>query len=176
MEINQTNFGLIYDEYLPKIYRFVFYRVRHPEIAEDLTSAIFLKVVQNLDSYQPGPAGIGPWLYKIARNTVIDYSRTNKATSDLSQAEHVASSHDVLGDTDTALKVDWVKSQLKDLSEIQREVLMLRVWDNLSHREIAETLGISEANSKVSFSRAITALKGSASAVLLILINLKGNL
>lgn len=176
MEINQTNFGPIYDEYLPKIYRFVYYRIRHPEIAEDLTSAIFLKVVQNWDSYKPGPVGIGPWLYKIARNTVIDYSRTNKSTADLSEAEHVASSHDVLGDTDTALKLDWVKAQLENLSEVQREVLMLRVWDNLSHREISETLGISESNSKVSFSRAISALKGSAVLVLIALINLKGNL
>jgi len=71
METNQTNFGRIYDEFLPKIYRFVYYRVRHRQIAEDLTSAIFLKVVQNMPSYRPGPVGMGPWLYKIARNTLI---------------------------------------------------------------------------------------------------------
>jgi RNA polymerase sigma-70 factor (ECF subfamily) len=170
-----TNFGQIYDHFLPKIYRFVYYRLRHRQIAEDLTSAIFLKVVQNMDSYQPNPAGPGPWLYRIARNTVIDHTRTRKETTDINEAFDLASDTDILASTDSTLKLEWVRKELENLSEIQREVLVLRVWDNLSHQEIAETLGISEANSKVSLSRAMQSLKQVAPLVVLFLINYKLN-
>jgi RNA polymerase sigma-70 factor (ECF subfamily) len=176
MEINESDFRRLYDEYLPKIYRYAYYRVRHKEAAEDVAQAVFLKVVQNYSSYKDEGVGVGPWIYRIARNTVIDYVRAQKPLGGLDEAVNVSTSEDVLASTDEKLKLDWVRNELKNLSELQQEVVMLRVWDELSHREIADALGISEGNSKINFSRAVKTLKQQAPLVLLLLILTKAQL
>ncbi len=156
---NWANFGSIYDEYLPKIYRYVYYRTRHRETAEDLTSTVFAKAVQGLKTFRSESGMFAPWLYRIARNVLIDYARANKPTLDLEAAIHAASDHNVLADADTQMKRESIKAALKHLSPQQQEVVMMRVWDELSHREIGEILEISEGNAKITFSRAVAALK-----------------
>jgi RNA polymerase sigma-70 factor (ECF subfamily) len=156
---NWVNFGEIYDIYLPKIYQYVYYRTHHKQTAEDLTGSVFLKLIQNISIYDGSKSIFAPWLYSIARNTVIDHMRKNKPTQDLETAFNVASDHDVLGTTDASLKIDLVKAALSKLTPTQQEVLTLRVWDGLSHREIAQVLKISEDNSKVNFSRGVAMLK-----------------
>ncbi len=156
---NWESFNKLYEHYLPKIYQFVYYRTRHRQTAEDLTSAIFLKVVQNLGSYHLGSAPFAAWLYRIARNTVIDHSRTHKPTSDLEAAFNIASKDDVMGAADSAIKLEALKRGMRDLSDLQQQIMTMRVWDGLSHREIAEILDITEGSSKVAYSRAVTILK-----------------
>jgi RNA polymerase sigma-70 factor (ECF subfamily) len=156
---NWENFDRVYDYYLPKIYQFVYNRMRHKQTAEDLTSVIFLKVVRNLNSYRQGDAIFAAWIYKIARNTLIDYFRSHKTTQDLETAFDLASKDDVVGAVDTVIKLEAVRSALKNLSEPQREILTMRVWEGLSHAEIAEIMEISESSSKVTFSRAVANLK-----------------
>lgn len=158
---NWTNFDEIYDQYLPKIFQFVYYRVRHKQTAEDITSQVFLKLVHNFHSYNPAKAPFGAWLYRIARNTLIDHVRTAKPTSDLDAAFGVAGSDDLMEAADIKIKLESVKTEMNKLSELQREVLTMRVWDGLSHKEISEILEISEDSSKVALSRAINNLKQS---------------
>ena len=158
---NWQNFDGIYDHYLPKIYRFVYYRTRHKQTAEDITSLVFLKVVGHLGSYRKEKAPFGTWLYRIARNTIIDYVRTVKPTQDLETAFFVSSKENVAAKTEVRMQLEAVKFQMKNLSELQRDVLTMRVWDELSHQEISEILEISEDSSKVALSRAIANLKQS---------------
>lgn len=173
---NWSNFGMVYDKYLPKIYRYIYYRLRHKETAEDITQAVFLKVVQNIQSFQDQGAGLSPWLYRIAHNALIDYTRVQKPTSELDEAINVASNQDILAQTDDVLKLEWVRQEMKGLTELQQEVILLRVWDGLSHSEIAQALNISEGNSKISFSRAVKALKSQTPLILLLLIISKPNI
>ena len=74
--INGDNvaFGQIYDLYFKKIYKFVYYRVGHKEIAEDLAEDVFIKAHTKLKSLKD-PGLFTGWLYQIARNAVIDYYR-----------------------------------------------------------------------------------------------------
>jgi RNA polymerase sigma-70 factor, ECF subfamily len=152
------DFGRIYDQYLPKIYQFVFYRIRHKQTAEDLSATVFLKVVQNIQSYKSDRPFVA-WIYTIARNTVIDHTRTHKSVSNIEEAYDLASSDDVMGSADMALRSETLRKAMKNLTVIQQEVLTMRIWDGLSHKEIAEILKISESNSKVTFSRAVAAVK-----------------
>ncbi|MBX4187419.1 MAG: RNA polymerase sigma factor [Candidatus Doudnabacteria bacterium] len=155
------NFDTIYDQYLPKIYQYVFYRLRHKQIAEDVTSQIFLKAVQHLGSFKQGQAPFGAWLYRIARNAVIDSVRRQKPVSDLETAMGVSSPDNVMRQIDAKVSLQAAQKQMQKLPDLQREVLTLRVWDELSHREIANILEISEDSSKVALSRAIANLKQS---------------
>src|SRR3989338_7003410 len=68
-------FGLLYDHYLPPIYRFVLFRVSHREEAEDITHQTFLKAWEGIHRYSPQGHAFGSWLYRIARNAVIDAHR-----------------------------------------------------------------------------------------------------
>jgi RNA polymerase sigma-70 factor, ECF subfamily len=156
---NWLDFDKIYDFYLPKIYQYVYYRVRHKQTAEDLTSAIFLKTVQNLHTFRSGSAPFGAWLYRIARNTVIDHTRTHKPTQDLEAASEITDKQNVMEDADNNLKLETVKASVAKLNPEQREILTMRVWDELSHKEISQILEISEGASKVAYSRALSALK-----------------
>lgn len=158
---NWTNFDQIYDQYLPKIYQFVYYRTRHKQTAEDITSQVFLKAVQHLSTYKIGQAPFAAWLYRIARNAVIDNSRRHKPTQDLETAYNLAGSDNVMRAVDAKVTLEIVQTEMLKLSELQREVLTMRVWDELSHREISEILEISEDSSKVALSRAISNLKQS---------------
>lgn len=160
-----SNFDQLYAAYLPRIYGFVFNRVRHKQTAEDLTAQVFYKVVDHLGSFRADQGGFQAWVYRIARNQVIDHYRVSKPTADLETAAEPQVGDDFVEQIDLGMNAAALKRQLKQLSEQQREVVMLRVWDDLSHAEIAAVLNISEANSKVIFSRAVARLRQLVSVV-----------
>ena len=76
-------FGTLYDAYLERIYRFVYFRVEDQQTAEDITSQVFLKAWENLGRFQIGGTPFLAWLYTIAHNAVIDHYRTRKVTAAL---------------------------------------------------------------------------------------------
>ena len=76
---NKKDFSALYEKYSDKIRNFIMKKVNNDYIAEDITSKVFEKALKNLDSYQWQGVSFGSWLYRIARNTVYDYYRTNKA-------------------------------------------------------------------------------------------------
>lgn len=151
-------FGNLYDSYVRKIYDFIYYRTHHKQTAEDLTSLVFTKALENFSRYDDKKGGFSAWLYRIAKNTVIDHYRTNKPTNSLEDAWDAPAASDVLRDADTALKLEQVKKYLNKLEPLQRDIVLMRVWDGLSHKEIAEILGISEASAKMTFSRTLARL------------------
>jgi len=76
-------FAKLYDKYLDKIYQFVFYRTSHRETAEDLTAQIFMKALERIGSYDSQQAQFATWLYRVARNTIIDYYRSQKKDANI---------------------------------------------------------------------------------------------
>src|SRR6185503_5788991 len=90
-------FSDLYNTYFEKIYVFVFYRVSHKEVAEDLTEDIFLKAYQQLKNLTATEAFQG-WLYKIARNRIIDYYRSKKESVALEGLENSLSYEQALVD------------------------------------------------------------------------------
>ncbi len=157
---NWDNFGQLYNKYLPKIYQYLYYRTRHKQTAEDLAATVFFKAVRGIQGFSKDKNAIfASWLYGIARNALIDHLRGDKPSVALNEDLNISSSENLLEKTDLALKLDSIKSQLKELSSTQQEVVTLRVWDGLSHKEIANVLNISESNSKITFSRAVAILK-----------------
>ncbi len=152
-------FGGVYDLYVRKIHDFIYYRVHHRETAQDLTSETFLKAVRNIGGFDPGKGSISAWLYRIARNTVIDHYRTRHAELEIDDAWDLASGSDAGADIDALMKIDSVRSEMKKLKSEQREVVIMRVWQELSYKEIAAILGKSEANCKMIFSRSLKQLR-----------------
>jgi len=167
---NSEQFTLLFDEYYKKIYDFIYFRTHHKETAEDIVSLVFTKSLENIKTFNPSKGKFSTWLYQIARNSIIDHYRAFKETSNIEDAWDISSNVNIERDTDTKAKLEKVQEFLKTLPRQQRDIVIMRVWDGLSHKEIAEILQISEANSKMSFSRAISKINKEVAIVIFTLV------
>lgn len=138
-------FNQIYDQYIDKIYRFVFLKVNSQQIAQDLTSEIFLRFWESLDS----PAEVEnpkAFIYQIARNLVVDHYR-DKSRVNLIPIESVElKDPDVNIEEQASLASDMTRVQ-KALAELKPDHQDAIIWyylDEFSIVEIAEFLDKSE--------------------------------
>ncbi len=156
---NLKEFGILYDIYVKRIHDFVYFKTYHKETAEDLTSKTFMKALENIKNYDAKIGTFSSWLYRIARNTVIDHYRTSKNTSDIEDVWDLSSDQDIQLDFEAKEDLAKVKAHLAKLSPENRDIVILRVWQEMSYAEIAEVLGKSEGSCKMMFSRTIAKLK-----------------
>lgn len=151
-------FAQLYDAYIERVYRFIFFRVTDVQMAEDLTSQVFLKAWENIGRYRPkGP--FLAWLYAIARNTVIDHYRTHKQTVSLDEAAPVAVQDDKLDQQlELQFEMKSVQEAMQNLTEEQQEVLMLKFIAEFDTGQIARRMGKSEGAIRALQMRALQAL------------------
>ncbi len=151
-------FGQLYEAYLDRVYRFIFFRVTDVQMAEDLTSQVFLKAWENLGRYHPhGP--FLAWLYAIARNTVIDNYRTRKQTVSLDEAAPVAAQDDKLDDRmQLEFEMQTLQAAMQHLTLEQQEVITLKFIAEYDTAHIAKHMGKSEGAVRALQMRALQAL------------------
>ena len=154
-------FGLLYDRHVAAIYRYVYYRVRDDAEAEDLTSDVFIRALKAMPRYEPRQAFLA-WLYRIARNAVIDRARKgNRQVSFEDALEHpgvdkiVEPDAEILAHSDSAT----LRDALQKLTPLQREVVVLRFLEGYSTLEIAGMVGKREGTVRGIQFRAIGALR-----------------
>lgn len=152
-------FGLLYDHYLDPIYRFIYYKVFSRELAEDLTSDVFLKALRRLSSYNSERGRFNSWLYQIARNSVVDYYRTKKENIPIDDVFDLGHDERTPEQLDALAGLVKVEEYLRTLPVRQREIITLRIWEGKSFDEIAELLGGTEGSAKMAFSRSIRLLR-----------------
>lgn len=167
---NKEEFGKLYDRYVRKIYDFVYYKTHHKETAEDITSRVFIKALEKIDTFNCDRGFFSAWIYQIARNSVIDFYRTKKGDIGIDDVWDLASIDNIERDIDVRQKLEKVEKYLKELKNDQREIIMLRVWQGMNYKEIAEILDKSEASCKMMFSRAIKDLRKDVPAHLVLYI------
>lgn len=153
------NFDALYTRHLKGIYAFIFYRTMERYTAEDLTSQTFLKAYENLSSFNPKKGAFSTWLYRIARNTVFDHFRTLHKHEDIDEVWDLPSDDNPFLKASNKLDYEQIHQALQHLSKEKRELVLLRLWDGLSYKEIAEITGKSEASLKMMFSRTISEVR-----------------
>ncbi len=164
------NFVLLYDAYLDKIYRFLYFRTSHQETAEDLASQAFLKAFDKIQSFDASKGTFQSWLYRIAHNLLIDHYRVPKRDVDISAAENIASNSSPEQDTERELTIAQIQKLLTTLPEASQELIVLRIWEELPYSEIAKIMDKSEASLKMQFSRIIAGLRNHPMLMLSIII------
>lgn len=157
---DSDSFGTLYDAYLERIYRFVYFRVEDQQTAEDITSQVFLKAWENLGRFQIGGTPFLAWLYTIAHNAVIDHYRTRKVTAALDDVRLSDPGHaeTVENGIDAAVEMNSIKNALQTLTDDQRQVLVLKFIDEMSNEEIAQHLGKREGAIRALQMRGLKAL------------------
>jgi RNA polymerase sigma-70 factor (ECF subfamily) len=155
-------FGRLFDEYHEPVYRFIANRVNRPSDAEDLTQLVFVKALEALPRYEVRGVPFGGWLFRLARNTIIDHARTRHDHAELNAAADRAT--DEAGPDEVTLlrqDLDAVARALADLTGEQREAIELRFFAGLSAREAAEAMGKQEGTVRGLQFRAIASLRRS---------------
>ena len=154
-------FGLLYEHYLPKIYRFILIKVSHKEQAEDLTHLTFLKAWENVRSYKYRGHPFSSWLYRIARNAVIDHYRrgvVQVSIEDVS-AEVLGVDNSLSEETDVKILWEDLLEAMRTLKEVEQDILIMRFVEDLPHQEIAAAVDKTEGAVKVIQHRALKKLK-----------------
>jgi len=157
----------IYDKYVDKIYRFIFLKVKSPEIAEDLCSEAFMRGWEAYKNQNPKSKiqNIQAFLYQIARNLLADHYR------EASRAQLVSTDSTPITDPEQDLEekailnsdVEIVKGALADIKNDYREVLVWYYLDEFSVPEIAKITNKSEEAVRVKIHRALKALRNQVS-------------
>ncbi len=166
---NLEQFGLLYEQYVKKIYNFTYYKTTSREVAEDLTSQTFFKALNGIGRFDD-KGSFSAWLYTIARNTIIDHYRSQRPESNIEDAWDLYDDSDIENEIDVQSDLKKVKKYMTKLDPAQREIVMLRVWEDLSYKEIALITGKSEQNCRMIFSRTIAKIRQEALIALLIII------
>lgn len=161
-EGKEEAFGALYDRHISAIYRFVFLKVGGRKgDAEDITHEVFLSAWKNIGRYEFQGFPFSSWLYRIARNAIIDYYRTSKPNIALHEApEYLLVSEKTEGhDLDTKLEVERIKKYLALLEPAYQDVLIMKFVEDRSNKEIAVALEKTEGAIRVIQHRALKQLK-----------------
>lgn len=153
-EIALMNREKIYLEFKNKVSAYVAGKGISGHEAEDIVADVFLKVYKNLDRYDETKASLSTWIYTITKNTVINYFRSRKTHTELTDvmAENTETmySPDVLDDLADAL--EYMKPRDRDL-------IILHYYNGYTLKAIAEMMGMSYINAKVIHSKALAFLR-----------------
>jgi RNA polymerase sigma-70 factor (ECF subfamily) len=150
----------LYDLHYDAVYRYCYYHVGDVTLAQDLTSEVFVRMVENLESFDSRGRPLLAWLYTIARNLIADTYRQTGPVSKLMLDEALAD-HDETpaSSTERRLLADRLSSMLKHLTKDQRQVIVLKFLQGHTNAEIARLMGKSEGAIKSLQHRALAALR-----------------
>ncbi|HAI85459.1 MAG TPA: hypothetical protein DCL63_00535 [Firmicutes bacterium] len=160
---------IIYERYFDRVYRLAYSKLRSAQDAEDVTSAIFLKLCRSLNSFR-GEAKFSTWIYTVANNAVMDFTRRRRYSMSLDADLQTGDGDfvpreiedDAPGPEDRVANADfarYVYSKLDALPPGQRSVIELRYFMELSYQQIADQLGVELGTVKSRLNRAIAALR-----------------
>ena len=145
----------IYLQYHDKVRAYVRGKIQDPHDVEDLVSAVFMKIVQKLDSYDPEKASVSTWVYTVTRNSVTDHFRTRRTLMALE--DYMADETYASAMTDDAL--ESLADALLTLKEKERDLIVLHYYTGHTLKTVAEMMGMSYINAKVIHKKALTSLQ-----------------
>ncbi|MEX1194404.1 MAG: sigma-70 family RNA polymerase sigma factor [Dehalococcoidia bacterium] len=157
---DEDAFSQIYATYYPKIYNYAFMQMGDVQAAEDLASDVMLKVIEAINSYKFQGLPFGAWVFRIARNRLIDLHRRRKRRGEVDLSEGIATAlanPQVLAER--ALERGQIQIALKHLTPEQRQVIVLKFIEGFDNRSVGKIMGRSEGAIKSLQHRALAALK-----------------
>lgn len=165
MDTLKEQFSKIYDQYIEKIYRFVYLKVNSQEMAEDITSKVFLKGWESYNKNQ-SIQNINAFLYTIARNAVVDHYREvgrTKLVSTDAVAEFTDSGTNLHDRALLSADIEDMKSAVQKLKKDYQDVIILHYLEDMSIQEVSSILNKPQVTVRVMLHRGLKALKGELS-------------
>jgi RNA polymerase sigma-70 factor (ECF subfamily) len=154
-------FGQIYEEYVDVVYRYLYVRCGSHHLAEDLTAETFVRALRRLDSYTWTGKDIAAWFVTIARNLVVDHTKSSRFRMEVATAELLdPDEHAEAPETEVLdrMRDRRLLEAVKDLKAEQQECVVLRFLQGLSLAETAAVMGRKENAIKQLQLRAVRSL------------------
>lgn len=153
--------GALYDRFSADIFRYLCRRTGDAEVAADLTAEVFVRVIQAIDDNRAWRLSFTGWLYRIARNLLIDHVRVVRRRPQCGLPDSLASDHGptIEEEGDRQLLARDVRAAVAELKPEYAAVLRLRFTEDLSQTEVGRRLGKTEGTVKVTQHRALKALR-----------------
>jgi RNA polymerase sigma-70 factor (ECF subfamily) len=158
---DQNAFGELYDHYVERVYRYLYFRTGSHTEAEDLTEQVFLKAWEAIGRYRWQGRPFLAWLYRLAHNTHIDHVRTQKPTTSLNNDERpieLASSAAAV-ELSRALDAELLARALGQLTPDQQQVILMKFIEGLDNEQIAHSMGKREGAIRALQMRALMSLR-----------------
>ncbi len=160
-DMEEDALASLYSIYYPRIFNYAFYQLGDIQAAEDLTSDVMLKVLESIDGYRSKGPPFSAWVFRIARNKLIDLHRRRKRNGMVNLWDPpvaIELAPETLAER--ALDRGQLQIALKYLNEVQRQVIVLRFIEELDTATVAHTVGRSEGAVKSVQHRALRSLRG----------------
>jgi RNA polymerase sigma-70 factor (ECF subfamily) len=139
----------LYERYQLRIFRYLYYQIGDLQTAEDLTSEVFIRMINALHDYNQEKFSFQAWLFRIARNLSIDHFRRTNIRMDVRLDENQIATHDdPLDLVEQGLTSEQLGRALGRLSANQRDVVIMRFVNGMSIREVAEVMNKSQDSIK----------------------------
>lgn len=157
MSLAELTMEQIYQTYYDRILRYIQTKLSSPQEAEDICSAVMLKIMNGLPNFQPSKSSLTTWIYTITRNAVTDHFRGIRLNAPL---EETISFHEE--GFDRILREETLEelaAALEALPQRERDVILLHYYSGRSLKEIAAAMGMSYSNIKLVHSKALAHLR-----------------
>lgn len=135
----------LYEHYFDRVFAYVLARVASQHDAEDITAQVFLRMVEAIPAFQWQGVSFAAWLFRIAHNAVIDHWRKHSKVASVSIDDlALASHHDPAKDVEAIVQREYLMKAIRQLSDSQAQVILLRFFGGLSNADVAAITGRSE--------------------------------
>ena len=164
---DESAFEELYEYFFPRVYNFIYARLKNSADADDVTSITFVKMNENLESYNPAVAAFSTWLFRIASNAIIDHTRRRDKNQETEWEEFFDPAAPEYQEPEAQLLTNEGNRELFEalnkLNERERRIVELRYFSEMDTRSIAELLSMTEANVRTTLHRTLAKLKKSLS-------------
>ena len=158
-EFDEQTLAKLCEKYYKVIYHYIYYRTSNIQDAEDLTHEVFVRMVNNINEQK---GNFKSWLYTIAKNLLTDYYRKKQFRKTMEQLNKMEDMHtSTLPMEHEILDREVLRVAIKELSQEQQDVIVLKYISDLSNQDVAHIIKKSEGAVKVIANRAIQKLKHS---------------
>jgi RNA polymerase sigma-70 factor, ECF subfamily len=155
-------FGRLYEQYVERIFNYVYYRTGNQHDAEDLTARVFFRAMRRIPQYQERGLPVSAWLYRIAHNLVANWHRDRGRRPEISLDEGFTSIPHSEHPEVTLLQLeeqDYLLSIIRDLPPERQQLIILKFVEHMSNAEIGQIMGRTEGAVKSLYHRTLLSLR-----------------
>ncbi len=159
---DEEAFGLLYENYVDRIFNYIYYRTGNVHDAEDLTARVFQRAMKHIPNYQDRGVPFSAWLYRIAHNLVANWHRDRSRKKEIAITEMMSLPAKNEHPETTLLrteKQDALLRLIRTLPSDRQQLLILKFVEGYSNAEIGKIMSRSEGAVKSLYHRTLLALR-----------------
>jgi RNA polymerase sigma-70 factor, ECF subfamily len=155
-------FGSLYEQYIERIYNYIYYRTGNPYDAEDLTARVFMRAMRHIGNYDDRGLPFSAWLYRIAHNLVANWHRDNNRRKEIPLDEGLLSVYQGEHPENELMRMEERERLVKAIRYLpadRQQLLILKFVEHLSNTEIGQVMGKTEGAVKSLYHRTLLAMR-----------------